>query len=205
MGNVVVDISMSLDGFVAGPNDGMGRGLGDGGEPLHYWVFGGPWSYDGETGSASGADREILDEMFAASGATIVGRRMFDVVEGWGYENPFDSPCFVLTHRADEDILAKAPTFTFVASGIESALEAARAVAGDKDISIAGGANVAQQYLRAGLVDEMQIHLAPVLLRAGTRLFDHVDVALTPTRVVESPLATHIRYRVERSRTNADG
>jgi dihydrofolate reductase len=201
MGKVTVDMSMSLDGFSAGPGDGFGCGLGIGGERLHSWVFGGEWSYGDEAGRATGVDREVLDEIFAC-GAHIVGRRMFDVVEGWGYQNPFDAPCFVLTHRVDEGLLAKAPSFTFVTDGIDSALEQARAVAGGKDVSIAGGVNVAQQYLRAGLVDEMQIHLAPVFLGTGKRLFENLQseqFTLKQDRVIVSPLATHLRYVVGRS------
>src|SRR5687768_7521076 len=193
---VTMDISMSLDGFSAGPDDGLGRGLGIGGERLHSWLFGGEWSYGNEAGRATGADREVLDEMLAC-GAHIVGRRMFDVVEGWGYQNPFEAPCFVLTHRVDEELLAKAPSFTFVTEGIESALEQARAVAGGKDVSISGGVNVAQQYLRAGLVDEMHIHLAPVFLGTGKRLFENLQseqFTLKQDRVIVSPLATHLQY-----------
>jgi dihydrofolate reductase len=197
MSKVVLDISMSLDGFVAGPNDGIGRGLGEGGEPLHNWIFGGEWTYEGQTASPTGADREVFDDMFASTGAAIVGRHMFDVVEGWGYENPFAFPCFVLTHRATHDLIEKAPSFTFVTDGIESALTQARDVAGEKDVSIGGGARVAQQYLRAGLVDELQLHYAPVLLGSGTRLFDQLErTTLEPVKVVASPNATHARYRV---------
>lgn len=197
MGKVIADISMSLDGFSAGPDDGPGKGLGEGGEPLHYWVFGQEWSYGYDhLGSATGVDKDVLDEAFATAGAAIVGRRMFDIVEGWGYQNPFPMPCFVLTHRIDDDLLAKAPSFTFV-TGIENALEQARSVAGDKHVSIGGGANVIQQYLAAGLVDELQVHLAPVLLGAGVRLFENIGPArLERTRVLESPYSTHLRFRV---------
>jgi dihydrofolate reductase len=202
MGTVIADISMSLDGFVAGPDDRAGRGLGEGGERLHYWVFGGPWSYDSPPeGSATGVDGEVLDELLTAAGAVVVGRRMFDCGEAWGYENPFPMPCLVLTHRADPELVEKAPTFTFVTGGTADAMARARAVAGDKDIVIGGGANVIQQYLAAGLVDEVQIHLAPVLLGAGTRLFDHLGTGLPElerTRVIESPFVTHLRYRVVR-------
>ncbi|GIH06482.1 hypothetical protein Rhe02_45490 [Rhizocola hellebori] len=190
---------MSLDGFSAGPDDGFGQGLGVGGERLHSWLFGGDWSYGDEAGSAAGVDREVLDEIFTASGAHIVGRRMFDVVEGWGYQNPFQAPCFVLTHRVDDELRALAPTFTFVTDGIESALRQARAVAGDKDVSIGGGANVAQQFLRAGLVEELNLHLAPVFLGTGKRLFENLTSApftLKQDRVLVSPLATHLRYVV---------
>jgi dihydrofolate reductase len=199
MGNVTVDISMSLDGFIAGPDARPGQGLGLGGERLHYWVFGGPWTYATDpVGSAIGVDKQIIDEFFAAAGAVIVGRRMFDCGDGWGYENPFPVPCFVLTHRAG-DLAERAPTFTFVPDGIGSALEQARAVGGGKDVVIGGGANVAQQYLAAGLVDELQLHLVPILLGDGTRLFEHTGsggAELERTRVVESPFVTHLRFRV---------
>jgi dihydrofolate reductase len=194
---VIVDISMSLDGYVTGPNDKLGQGLGEGGEILHHWVFGRRWSYGDELGEATSVDKEVLDETFGPAGAAIVGRRMFDVVEDWGYQNPFPIPCFVLTHRVDDELLVKAPSFTFVSEGIESALERARAVAGEKDVLIGGGANVIQQYLKAGLVDEMKIHLAPVLLGAGIRLFDDAGpMTFERTRVVESPFTTHLGFRV---------
>lgn len=196
-GKVVADISMSLDGYVTGPNDGLGQGLGEGGEGLHYWVFVRRWSYGDELGGATGIDKEVQDETFGPAGAAIVGRRMFDVVEGWGYQNPFPIPCFVLTHRVDDELLEKAPSFTFASEGIESALEQARAVAGENDVLIGGGANVIQQYLKAGLDDEIKIHLAPMLLGAGIRLFDDVGpMTFERTRVVESPFTTHLWYRV---------
>src|SRR5947208_6509601 len=176
MGRVIADNTISLDGVSAGPNDGPGCGLGEGGERLHYWVFGRKWTYaDDEArelddASATGIDGELIAEMFGAAGAAIVGRRMFDAAGGWGYQNPFPFPCFVLTRRIDDELLAKAPSFTFVGDGIESALAQAQAVAGEKDVTVGGGANVIQQYLRAGLVDQLRLHVAPVTLGAGTRL-----------------------------------
>src|SRR5215216_2629508 len=188
---------MSLDGYITGPNDRLNQGLGEGGEVLHHWVFGRRWSYGDELGEATGADKEVLDETFGPAGAAIVGRRMFDVVEGWGYQNPFPMPCFVLTHRVEEELLEKAPSFTFVSEGIEGALEQARAVAGRNDVLIGGGTKVIQQYLQSGLADEMRIHLAPVLLGAGIRLFDNVGpMTFERTRIVESPFTTHLWYRV---------
>jgi dihydrofolate reductase len=200
MGPVVVDISMSLDGFVAGPDDGLGQGLGVGGEPIHNWVMGGAWTYDGEHPfAAEGVDREVLDEAFRDAGAIILGRRMYDVTGGWGDESPFDMPVFVLTSRGQPTRTVGATTYTFVTDGVESALAQARAVAGEKAISVGGGARVIQQFLAAGLVDEMQIHLAPVFVGDGTRLFDHLGGTLPrleQLRVRESPNATHIRYRL---------
>jgi dihydrofolate reductase len=148
----------------------------------------------------------VLEELFTGAGAAIVGRRTFDCSEGWGYENPFPMPCFVLTHRADAELVEKAPTFTFASDGIVSALTQARAVAGGKDVVIGGGASVIQQYLAAGLVDELQLHLAPVLLGAGTRLFDHLGAGpkeFERTRVIESPFVTHLRFRVVRAGADA--
>jgi dihydrofolate reductase len=199
MPNVILDISMSLDGFVTGPGDEIGRELGHGGEALHYWIFGGPWHYDGPLGTASGVDREVLGELFSSMGAIVIGRRMYDIVRGWGDDPPFGVPCFVLTHRGQADIVKGDTTFTFVTDGIESAVEQAAAVAGGKDVSLGGGASIAQQALAAGLVDELQIHLAPVLLGSGTRLFDHIPAtSLSIVRVLDSPLATHVKYRLTR-------
>ncbi|MEO3809815.1 dihydrofolate reductase family protein [Sphaerisporangium sp. B11E5] len=197
MPNVILDISMSLDGYVTGPGDEIGRELGEGGEALHHWVFGGPWHYDGPLGTASSPDRDILDELFSTMGAFVIGRRMYDIVQGWGDDPPFAVPCFVLTHRGQDGIVKGDTSFTFVTDGIASAVAKAVAAAGDKDVSIGGGAAIAQQALAAGLVNEMQIHLAPVLLGAGIRLFDHVPAAsMSVVRVVDSPLATHIKYRL---------
>lgn len=200
MGNVVLDISVSLDGYVAGPNDGIGRGLGDGGESLHYWVFGGEWSYEsGPPIGRPGVDGQVLDEMLASLGAAVVGKRMYDIAGGWGDDPHWGAPCFVLTHTVRQERVAGETTFTFVTDGIESAVAQAKAAAGGKDVSIGGGASVAQQALRAGLVDQMQLHVAPVLLGAGRRLFDRLgpeQVRLERTRVIESPFATHLRFRV---------
>jgi dihydrofolate reductase len=200
MAKVVVDISMSLDGFVAGPHDGLGRGLGEGGEPIHNWVMGGPWTYAGGTPfQASGVDEEVLSESFAAAGAVIVGRRMYDVVDGWGDESPFDLPVFVVTSRPHPVRTVGRTSYTFVTGGVHAALALARDAAGDRAVSVGGGARVIQQFLAEGLVDEMQVHLAPVLVGAGTRLFEHLGPQLPrleQTRVRESENATHIRYRL---------
>lgn len=190
---LIADISMSLDGYVAGPDARADQGLGISGEQLHYWMFGS----DPAAGPA-GVDKEVIDELFGEAGAVIVGRTMFDCGNGWGYENPFPMPCFVLTHRADPELAERAPSFTFVTDGIHSALAQAKAVAGDKNVLIGGGARVIQQYLAAGLVDELGIHLVPVLLGGGTRLFDGViGRRLEQIRCVESPFATHLRFRIK--------
>jgi dihydrofolate reductase len=201
MGTVFVDITTSLDGFIAGPNDSPELGLGEGGERLHQWVFDlASWREPhGLEGGTSGPDDEVLNEAVERAGAVIVGRRMFDNAQGWGENPPFHKPVFVLTHEPRGTISKEGgTTFTFVNDGIESALEQATAAAGDKDISVAGGANTIQQFLDAGLVDEVQIHIAPLLLGGGIRLFgdDGNSFELEKTRVIDSPGVTHLRFRV---------
>jgi dihydrofolate reductase len=201
MDKVFVDITMSLDGFIAGPNDGPELGLGEGGEALHEWVFGlASWrEAHGMAGGEVDRDSEILGEAVERTGAVVLGKRMFENARGWGDEPPFHVPVFVLTHEAREPLAKKGTTFTFVTDGIESALEQAKAAAGDKDVSVAGGANTIQQYLNAGLVDEMQIHVAPLLLGGGIRLFDGLEtekIEVEGTGVVESPGVTHLKFRV---------
>ena len=200
MGKVVFDISVSLDGFVAGPDDGPELGLGVGGERLHEWVVElKSWREPhGLEGGETNASSEVMEGMSGA-GAVVVGKRMFDNAHGWGDEPPFHKPVFVLTHTAREPLTKSDTTFTFVTNGIESAVEQAKAAAGDKDVSIGGGASTAQQALKAGLLDEVQLTFAPVLLGGGVRLFDGLgpdDVELEVIRVVEGPKATHVKYRV---------
>jgi dihydrofolate reductase len=201
MGKVHADITMSLDGFVAGPNDGPDLPLGEGGERLHEWVFGlASWRKPhGLEGGETGRDSEVLAEAMDENGAVVVGRRMFDNAHGWGDNPPFHVPVFVLTHEAREPLPKEGgTTFTFVTEGIESALEQARAAAGDRNVAIGGGANTIQQYLAAGLVDELQVHIAPLFLGGGIRLFDELgpEIELETTRVIESPKVTHLRFRV---------
>jgi dihydrofolate reductase len=182
MGKVVLDMAMSLDGFIAGPNDED--------EGLHDWYF-----------SPSGRSGEVIDELIKTLGAIVMGRRAYDVgdkVDGF-VDNPYKVTHFVLSHDVPEKAARGETTFTFVTDGIESAIEQARAAAGDKDIAIGGGANTAQQYTKAGLVDEIQIHLVPVLLGEGVRLFDHIgrlSIELESTRVIASPNVTHLQFRV---------
>ncbi|HZI92592.1 MAG TPA: dihydrofolate reductase family protein [Thermoleophilaceae bacterium] len=212
MAKLKFDISMSLDGFIAGPDPGSDQPLGVGGDRLHKWVYGlKSWREShGEEGGATGADADIVEESLRNVGAAVMGRQMFgggdgpwgdDPWEGWwGDDPPFHMPVFVLTHHPRE-VLTKqgGTTFTFVTDGIEAALEQAQAAAEGKDVAISGGANVAQQYLKAGLLDEFQVHVSPVLLGAGTRLFDDLGSRppeLEVTRVVESPAVTHLTYRV---------
>ena len=196
MVSVVAAITISLDGYVTGPNDGPGNGLGDGGERLHYWVFGGPWSYEAEpTGEATGADKEYLDGAMARAGAVVVGRGMYEAADAWGGQNPFGMPLFVVTHRP-EDVPSEGG-FVFV-DGLDEAIAKARQVAGGKDISVGGGADVIRQALRAGHVDELAISIAPVILGGGKRLFDGFEQTLNLAHagLLQSPRATHITYRV---------
>ena len=196
MTKVAAAITISLDGYITGPNDGPGRGLGDGGERLHYWVFGGPWSYEEEPrGEPTGADKEYLDEAMARAGAVVIGRNMYEAAEAWGGRNPFGVPLFVVTHRPED-----APgdgEFTFV-DGLDEAIARARQAAGGKDVGIGGGADVIRQALRAGQLQELSISIAPVILGDGKRLFEGFDETLNleQVRVLHSPFATHITYRV---------
>ena len=200
MSKVLAGITMSMDGFVTGPNDRLGAGLGDGGERLHYWVFGGPWTYDEEArGSASEIDQEYLNETFSSGGAWLVGRTMHDVVDGWGDDPGFGVPVYVVTHRPHETVVKGDTTFEFVTGGIREALDRANVAAGEKNVIVMGGADVLRQFLAAGLVDELTLTIAPVLLGAGKRLFDgfsRTDLVFERTAVVESPFASHLRFRV---------
>lgn len=183
---------MSLDGFIAGPNDEI--------EPLHDWIFRDAVARPLVRGGTTFGDDEVLDEAFKATGAVVMGLRTFNIGEApWGDNPPFQVPCFVLTHHAREKVAKEGgTTFTFVNDGIESAIEEAKAAAGDKNVGVMG-ANTAQQCIRVGLLDELQIHLVPVLLGQGIRLFDHEGtelIGLERTRVIEAPGVTHLRFRV---------
>jgi dihydrofolate reductase len=197
MTKVLAGITTSVDGYVAGPDDGPDKGLGEGGERLHYWVFGGPWSYDAEPqGEATGEDAAWLAEMFARVGAVVGGRFTYEAARHWGDKNPFGVPFFIVTHRPEEE--PESGAFSFV-SGVEVAIERAREAAGDKDVNVMGGADVIRQALAAGLIDELTIIVAPVILGGGKRLFDGFDqsVDLEHIAVRQSPLATFIDYRVK--------
>ena len=199
MGKVIASITTSVDGYVTGPDDGPKFGLGRGGERLHYWVMGGPWTYEGEHAFAmSDADKAFYEPLVANLGGGIVGRGMYDAAGAWGGKNPFPGTLVVLTHRLD-DQPDPANGFHFV-EGLDHALFCARQDAGDKDVSIGGGADIIRQALRAGYVDELSVSIAPVVLGAGKRLFDGFDksVELELIRTYSSPFATHIRYRVIR-------
>jgi dihydrofolate reductase len=197
MTKVAAGITTSLDGYVTGPDDGPRRGLGEGGERLHYWVFGGPWSYDEDPrGEATGADKQYLDQAVARFGAVVAGRNTYEAAGAWGGENPFGVPLFVVTHRL-QDAPPPDSGFRFV-GGVEEAVAAAREVAGGRDVSVMGGADVIRQALRAGLLDELSTSIAPVVLGGGKRLFDGFDqtVVLEHVGLLQSPFATHITYRV---------
>ena len=213
MARLICDISISLDGFVAGPNPSLEKPLGEGGDLLHEWAFAAmSWrEAHGLEGGEKNADSDVIEESVGATGAVVMGRKMFSGGEGpwendpradgwWGDDPPFHVPVFVLTHHPREPkIMEGGTTFNFVADGIETALEQARVAAGDKAVALAGGASVVQQYLKADLLDELQIHLAPVLLGDGVSLFDRLGLdatALEATRVIASPSVTHLRYRV---------
>ena len=216
MGKLRFEITMSVDGFTTGPDPGFEHPLGIGGDRLHEWLFGlrGFRERHGDTGGETGPDNDLLEESFNATGAIIMGRRMFSGGEGpweddpnadawWGDDPPFGVPVFVLTHHPRETVTKRGgSTFTFVTDGIEAALEQAQAAAGDKDVGIGGGASVAQQYLKAGLLDEMLLHVAPVLMGDGVRLFEsHLDdgqVELECTQAIQSPAVNHLRYRIVR-------
>jgi dihydrofolate reductase len=199
MSRVVAQITTSLDGYITGPDDGPGRGLGRRGERLHYWVFGGPWTYDEPpTGEATGVDKQLLDEAFAGVGAVIGGRATYEAAEAWGGQNPWEVPFFIVTHHPQDAPPAEAG-FTFV-DGVEAALTRAREAAGEKDVAIMGGADVIRQALDGGHVDELAVSIAPVILGSGKRLFEGFEktVGLEHIGVLQSPWATHVRYRVVR-------
>jgi dihydrofolate reductase len=203
VGRVVSDISMSLDGFIAGPNNSVENPMGDRGEWLHHWMYPveGWREPPGLEGGVTEADSRIAEESLTRAGAFLMGRRMFDEGEKpWGDPPPFHKPVFIVTHDAHKQIVkGGGTTYTFVTDGIGRALELAKEAAGERDVAVSGGANVIQQLLAAGLLEELQVHLAPVFLGEGTRLFDRTDLAdtgLEATRVIASPRVTHIRFQV---------
>jgi dihydrofolate reductase len=203
MTKVCASITTSVDGYITGPGDGPGKGLGEGGERLHYWVFGGPWSYDTGPDAEPGAnlgevEKEWMDAALRRLGASVAGRAMYEAAGHWGDENPWGVPTFIVTHRPEEQ--PEGDDFVFV-DGVVEATQRAKAAAGDKDVSISGGADVIRQALAAGLVDELSIIVAPVILGAGKRLFEgfHHDIELTHLGVRQSEHATFIDYRVVRS------
>jgi dihydrofolate reductase len=198
MTKVLSGITVSVDGYVAGPNDVPGNGLGDGGERLHYWVFGGPWTYDNEPeGEATGEDAAWLEEMTSGLGAVVAGRWTYEAANHWGDENPWGFPVFIVTHRPEEQ--PEGDAFTFV-SGVDEAVHQAREAAGDKHVHVMGGADVIRQALEADLVDELTIIVAPVVLGGGKRLFEGFtkSIELEHIGIRQSPYATFVDYRVKR-------
>ena len=199
MGQVVAAITTSVDGYFTAPDDGPGRGLGVGGEKLHYWVFGGPWDYESEPrGEATGEDKEWLDQAMANLGAVVGGRWTYEAAEHWGGSNPWGIPFFIVTHHPEDQ--PESAGFTFV-DGLATAVEQARAEAGDKDVNIMGGGDIIRQALAADLVDQLTVIIAPVILGGGKRLFDGFPrtVDLEHIGVRQSPFATFVDYRVMRT------
>jgi dihydrofolate reductase len=211
MSSVTCHISISLDGYAAGPNQSLENPIGEGGMRLHEWVVAthGWRAVHGQEGGERSADSDVAEEVVENVGAYIMGRKMFGGGDGpwdeswrgwWGEDPPFHTPVYVLTHHPREPLeMQGGTTFHFVTDGIESALEQARAAADGKDVAIAGGASAIQQYLAAGLLDELYLHIVPVVLGAGERLLENVgDPTLEPIKVVASPAVTHVKYRVVR-------
>jgi dihydrofolate reductase len=214
MAKVTCDLSMSLDGYVAGPNQTLEEPLGRGGEQLHEWAvrLEAFRERHGMEAGETGPDNEVVAEWQDRNGAVVMGRRMFSGGEGpweddpnpdgwWGDDPPFHAPVFIVTHHPREPLEKSGGTsYTFVTDGLETAVELARDAAVGKNVQLAGGASIVQQALNAGILDELNVHLVPVLLGAGgVRLLDGLDAAeLELTRVNESPHVTHLRYRVKR-------
>jgi dihydrofolate reductase len=211
MGRFRFEISMSVDGYVAGPNQSEENPLGEGGMDLHEWVVRlEAWrKVHGREGGETSPSSELVGESTENVGAVVMGRNMFGGGPGpwgdgswkgwWGDEPPFHVPVFVLTHHRREPLeMEGGTTFHFVTDGIESALAEAKQAAGEQDVRLGGGAEAAQQYLAAGLLDELQLNVVPILLGAGARLFENVgsEPRLEPVRVVATPEVTHVRYRV---------
>jgi dihydrofolate reductase len=211
MARLRLGITMSLDGYVAGPNQSVENPLGEGGRALHEWAFAVKSFREvhGMEGGSTGPDDEVVAESLQNIGATIMGRNMFGGGQGpwgddpwngwWGDNPPFHTPVFVLTHHAREPLeMRGGTTFHFVTEGIEVALERVKEAAGGKDVALGGGANAAQQYLKAGLIDEMEVHVVPLFLGGGARLFDNTEGRQTGyecVRVVNSPTVGHYKYR----------
>ena len=202
MGKVMVQLSMSLDGFIAGPNDSPENSLGDGGERLFKWYSSGDtdfkWPSGTMTSKVSAVSAAHLREMIPTIGALVTGRRTFDIAHAWGGRHPLHVPVVVMTHTIPQEWAGKDSVFTFVSDGVESAVARAQKIAGNKAIAV-GAASVMQQCLKAELLDEIYIDLVPVLLGGGVRLFDHLGnqpIELERMRVIEAPGVTHLAFRV---------
>ena len=200
MNKVIASISTSIDGYVVGRDDHAGQGLGIGGERLHYWVMGGPWTYEGkhDTNGMQGADKEYFDSLTEGMGCAIVGRNMYEAAGAWGGTNPFPGTLIVLTHRT-EDQPDPSGGFLFV-DGFEAAMDKAQELAGDAVVALGGGADLIRQGLAAGVVDELAISTAPVVLGGGKRLFEGFDrdLEFEVLGVWSSPYAIHVKYAVRR-------
>lgn len=206
MGNIKADMSMSLDGFIAGPNDGAEHPLGEGGERLHQWVYGLKSFREthGMQGGDTGPDDDALRDSLEGVGACVMGNGMFTLGEvPWGDPPPFHAPVFVVTHHPRETLVKKGGTsFIFVTDGIDRAVERAREAANGQDVQVSGGANIIQQMVRSGQLDQLQLHIVPVLLGDGRRLFDNMgpeQIELAQGSVTGSPVVTHVTYRVSKS------
>jgi dihydrofolate reductase len=204
MAKVVISLTMSVDGFIAGPNDDFDHPLGTrNGMKLFDWYTSGtgPGAHGDARFKPKGRNQEVVEEMFATAGASITGRRTYDIAGGWNGTHPVNGiPVVVLTHRPPKDVPKGKSHFTFT-DDLKEAVRVAKAAAGDKDVGIAG-ASVAQQCLKAGLVDEIYVHIAPMLLGDGVRLFDHLgddSIDLELIDAITTPEATHMRYRVDRT------
>jgi dihydrofolate reductase len=210
MGKVFFDVAMSLDGFIAGPNRGPRNPLGDGGTELHRWM----WKQKGfleriglDGGETNNKDNDIVEATFGRTDAYVLGKRMFEESEAnWPENPPFRGPVFIVTHQPRDPWERKGgTTFYFVNDGIYSALEKAKQAAGGKDVRIGGGANIIQQFLKEQLIDEFRIHLAPVMLNEGVKLFDHLEdknIELEKTEAIDSSGVTHLRYDILRKIEN---
>ena len=202
MGKVTSGLTMSLDGFIAGPNDGPEHPLGENGMRLFDWYGSGDTEYvvpSGEmTFKVSPQSAEMLLGVFSSVGALVTGRRTFDITNGWGGRHPFDCPVVVLTHSVPDGWDYEGSPFTFVTDGVESAVEQARELAGEKNVAV-GAASLVQQCLRAGLLDEVHVDIVPVLLGGGVRMFDNLGpehIELERTEIIEAPDVTHMTFRV---------
>ena len=201
MGKVIFNITVSLDGFVAGPNDSPENGLGDGGDALFNWYFSGDTEVKISEGTPvlkiSKKSAKIIKESFKTYGAGVWGRRTFDIAHAWGGHPP-GSPAFIVTHNVQQEWVKEGSPFTFVTDGVESAIRQAKQAAGEKNVVVCT-ASILQQCLNAGLMDELHLDVAPLLLGKGVRLFDHLDIdpiKLERIRVVDAPGVTHIGFRV---------
>jgi dihydrofolate reductase len=201
MGKVRTGHATSLDGFIAGPNDGAEAPMGEGGERLLAWYFSGDTEYrlpgTEMVFKVSPQTADYLRETSATTGALVTGRRTFDLTHGWGGGHPLGVPVFVLTHSVPQEWVYEGSPFTFVTDGLENAVAKAKAVAGDKDVGVIG-ANLVQQCIRSGLLDEIHLDLVPVLLGDGVRLFDQTaePIELESTQVIEGAGVTHLTFRV---------